>query len=153
MEEKEKNGNTKIDLWLKGKRKSSQSNGGTQRGEAEIRQWQESEEPQASRCDRSKRSSQIWGEDSQKEKVVALLAFIYAGVPMRIGMKTKKESKASRRKWSAGVKTTSTYPPEGLFTRSAPVIARTLAKKKSPLRDLLQACGCSPFISIGPEKN
>jgi tRNA(adenine34) deaminase len=45
-------------------------------------------------------------------------------------MKTKKESKASRRKWSARVKTTSTYPPEGLFTRSAEVIARTLATKQ-----------------------
>jgi hypothetical protein len=76
MEEKEKNGNTKIDLWLKGKRKSSQSNGGTQRGEAEIRQWQESEEPQAGRRDRSERSPQIWGEDSEEEKLVSLLALI-----------------------------------------------------------------------------
>jgi hypothetical protein len=45
-------------------------------------------------------------------------------------MKTKKESKATPRKWSASVKTTSTYPPEGLFTKSAAVIARTLATKK-----------------------
>ena len=45
-------------------------------------------------------------------------------------MKTKKESKATPRKWSARVKTTSTYPPEGLFTKSAAVIARTLATKK-----------------------
>jgi tRNA(adenine34) deaminase len=49
---------------------------------------------------------------------------------MKPAMKTKKEPKASPRKWSAGVKTTSTYPPEGLFTRSAEVIARTLATRK-----------------------
>jgi tRNA(adenine34) deaminase len=45
-------------------------------------------------------------------------------------MNTKKKSTATPRKWSAAVKTTSTYPPEGLFTKSAAVIARTLATKK-----------------------
>ena len=34
---------------------------------------------------------------------------------------------APRRKWSAKVHTESTYPPEGLFKKSAEVIARTLA--------------------------
>ena len=38
-------------------------------------------------------------------------------------------SKTSKR-WVAGVKTVSTYPPEGLFTKSAAVIARTLASPK-----------------------
>ena len=42
----------------------------------------------------------------------------------------KKEPRSGTRKWSAGVKTTSTRPPQGLFTKSAPVIARTLATKK-----------------------
>jgi len=44
----------------------------------------------------------------------------------------KKSAKkaSSRRRWSASVKTTSTYPPEGLFTRSAATIARSLASKK-----------------------
>jgi tRNA(adenine34) deaminase len=32
--------------------------------------------------------------------------------------------------WSAKVKTVSTFPPAGLFTRSAAVIARSLASKK-----------------------
>jgi len=44
-------------------------------------------------------------------------------------METKETSKATRRKWSASVKTTSTDPPKGLFTKSAAVIARTLATK------------------------
>jgi len=35
-----------------------------------------------------------------------------------------------KRRWSADVKTTSTYPPEGLFTRSAATIARSLASKE-----------------------
>ena len=34
------------------------------------------------------------------------------------------------RKWVQGVKTDSTHPPEGLFTRSAATIARTLASRK-----------------------
>ena len=42
---------------------------------------------------------------------------------------SKKEPRSAPRKWSAGVKTNSTSPPEGLFTKSAPVIARTLATK------------------------
>jgi hypothetical protein len=34
------------------------------------------------------------------------------------------------KKWVAGVKTDSTHPPAGLFTKSAATIARTLASKK-----------------------
>jgi hypothetical protein len=33
-------------------------------------------------------------------------------------------------KWVANVTTDSTHPPEGLFTKDAPTIARTLASKK-----------------------
>lgn len=36
----------------------------------------------------------------------------------------------SRKKWVKDVTTDSTHPPQGLFTRSAPVIARSLASKK-----------------------
>lgn len=43
---------------------------------------------------------------------------------------SRKEPRSEPRKWSAGVKTTSTSPPQGLFSKSAPVIARTLATKK-----------------------
>lgn len=35
-----------------------------------------------------------------------------------------------KRRWIAKVKTDSTQPPEGLFTRNAATIARTLAAKK-----------------------
>jgi Protein of unknown function (DUF3175) len=34
------------------------------------------------------------------------------------------------KRWVAKVKTDSTHPPEGLFTKSAATIARTLASKK-----------------------
>ena len=37
---------------------------------------------------------------------------------------------AKKRRWVAKVKTDSTHPPEGLFTKSAATIARTLASKK-----------------------
>lgn len=40
---------------------------------------------------------------------------------------TEKKKVAHRRKWSAKIHTESTYPPEGLFNKSAGVIARTLA--------------------------
>jgi hypothetical protein len=36
----------------------------------------------------------------------------------------------SKRKWVASVKTESTYPPKGLFTKSARTIANALASKK-----------------------
>jgi tRNA(adenine34) deaminase len=36
----------------------------------------------------------------------------------------------NRKKWSAGVTTDSTHPPEGLFEKSANAIARTLASKR-----------------------
>jgi len=48
----------------------------------------------------------------------------------------KKRSSKSRtksrkpRRWSADVNTDSTHPPEGLFNKSAGVIARSLASKK-----------------------
>lgn len=38
--------------------------------------------------------------------------------------------KKKRKKWIRDVKTVSTYPPPGLFTKSAEVIARTLASKE-----------------------
>lgn len=37
---------------------------------------------------------------------------------------------SAARKWSGQVKTASTYPPEGLFTKDPETIARTLASKK-----------------------
>ncbi|HLY41853.1 MAG TPA: DUF3175 domain-containing protein [Terracidiphilus sp.] len=47
--------------------------------------------------------------------------------------KSAKKSHANshgRRKWSAGVKTVSTYPETGLFNKDAETIARQLASKK-----------------------
>lgn len=36
----------------------------------------------------------------------------------------------SKKRWVAKVKTDSTHPPPGLFTKSAPIIAHVLASKK-----------------------
>ena len=44
------------------------------------------------------------------------------------GKGNKKTSKG--RRWVKDVKTDSTHPPEGLFTKSAATIAETLASKK-----------------------
>ena len=39
-------------------------------------------------------------------------------------------SQKSKQRWVADVKTTSTFPPEGLFNKDADTIAKTLASKK-----------------------
>ena len=44
-------------------------------------------------------------------------------------MSARKMS-ARKKRWVAKVKTDSTHPPPGLFTKSATTIARTLASKK-----------------------
>jgi tRNA(adenine34) deaminase len=46
------------------------------------------------------------------------------------GLMTEPNNKRNRRRWVARVKTDSTHPPAGLFTRSASIIARTLASRK-----------------------
>jgi uncharacterized protein DUF3175 len=54
-----------------------------------------------------------------------------------MAMKKKASASKSRgkpangkKRWVSKVKTVSTFPPEGLFTKDAPTIARTLASKK-----------------------
>src|SRR5262245_31721642 len=44
--------------------------------------------------------------------------------------KSKSHRKGADRRWSGKVKTVSTYPPEGLYTKSAETIARVMATKK-----------------------
>jgi hypothetical protein len=44
-------------------------------------------------------------------------------------MTARSHSKGNRR-WVANVKTVSTFPPKGLFTKDAATIARVLASKK-----------------------
>ncbi len=49
---------------------------------------------------------------------------------MPANTRKSKAKTTKRRRWSASVNTDSTHPPEGLFNKSAAVIARTLASKK-----------------------
>src|SRR5579871_1991157 len=44
--------------------------------------------------------------------------------------KRKSHHKGSDKKWSGKVKTVSTYPPSGLYTKDAQTIARVMATKK-----------------------
>lgn len=44
--------------------------------------------------------------------------------------KRKMKASGTRRRWVAKVKTDSTHPPEGLFTKDAATIARSLASKR-----------------------
>ena len=51
--------------------------------------------------------------------------------PKRGGHRSRRSvAPRDSRTWIAKVKTDSTHPPEGLFTKSASIIARTLASKK-----------------------
>jgi Protein of unknown function (DUF3175) len=43
---------------------------------------------------------------------------------------SEKAAGKSKRRWVARVRTDSTHPPAGLFTKDAPTIAKTLASKK-----------------------
>jgi len=45
-------------------------------------------------------------------------------------MPPTKSKRSKSKRWIAGVKTVSTYPPQGLFTKDAATIAKTLASKK-----------------------
>ena len=51
-------------------------------------------------------------------------------MPSKKKKSAKKKSSTGRRRWVASIQTESTHPPEGLFTKSAATIARTLASKK-----------------------
>src|SRR6185369_6132613 len=65
-------------------------------------------------------------EISQREAVSA------QGVVMTMSPKKglKKKASNNKRGWVSKVKTVSTYPPEGLFTKDPETIARQLASKK-----------------------
>ena len=65
-------------------------------------------------------------EISQREAVSA------QGVVMTMSPKKglKKKTSNNKRGWVSKVKTVSTYPPEGLFTKDPETIARQLASKK-----------------------
>jgi hypothetical protein len=45
-------------------------------------------------------------------------------------MPARKRKPVTKKRWSASVKTDSTHPPKGLFTKDAPTIARSLASKR-----------------------
>jgi Protein of unknown function (DUF3175) len=49
---------------------------------------------------------------------------------MPVSQPKKSASKKSGRRWVAEVNTDSTHPPQGLFTKDAATIARTLASKE-----------------------
>ncbi len=45
-------------------------------------------------------------------------------------MPSQKKPASKKRRWVAKVTTDSTHPPEGLFTKSATTVARTLASRR-----------------------
>jgi hypothetical protein len=53
-----------------------------------------------------------------------------------------KKKTPAKRKWVAKVKTASTFPPEGLFTKDAAAIAKSLLRRKYRRKDPRPVCGC-----------
>ncbi len=51
-------------------------------------------------------------------------------MPTKSTRKKSTSPRSSKKRWVKTVTTDSTHPPKDLFTRSAPVIARSLASKK-----------------------
>jgi tRNA(adenine34) deaminase len=51
-------------------------------------------------------------------------------MPRKKTTKTKKTKTRNTKKWVQGVKTVSTFPPEGLFTKDAETIAKSLSSKR-----------------------
>ena len=68
---------------------------------------------------------------------------------------SKKEShrKGSDPRWSGKVKTVSTYPPEGLYTKDAETIARMMATKKVSPKGLGSAIRMLQFYINRAGKN
>jgi hypothetical protein len=60
--------------------------------------------------------------------------------------------RGKKRRWISNVHTVSTYPPKGLFTKSAATISKTLASKRVSPKGPGSGCGCSYTSSTVPEK-
>jgi len=56
-------------------------------------------------------------------------------VTKKAAVKSTERKAATKKKWVASVKTVPTFPAEGLFTKDAATIARSLASKKVSPRD------------------
>jgi tRNA(adenine34) deaminase len=54
----------------------------------------------------------------------------FRGNQMRLQSSGVSMARPQKKRWVAEVKTDSTHPPKGLFTKDASTIARTLASKK-----------------------
>ncbi len=65
---------------------------------------------------------------------------------------------AEKKKWVQDVRTVSTFPPEGLFTKDAETIARTMASKKVSPRGVGSGIRMIQFFinragkNLGPER-
>ena len=66
---------------------------------------------------------------------------------------SKNHSGPTKKKWVKDVKTDSTNPPEDLFNKSAPVIARTLASKKVSPKGLTSGMRMLTFFINRAGKN
>ena len=72
-------------------------------------------------CNREK------GAGTGERRIRAIFA---ATNPVAPSLSRETKMSSATKKWSGKVKTVSTYPPEGLFTKDPETIARSLASKK-----------------------
>ena len=57
-------------------------------------------------------------------------------------------NKRGTKRWVAGVKTVSTFPPKGLFTNDAHTIAKSLLRRGFRPKDQAPECACLPISLI-----
>jgi hypothetical protein len=69
-----------------------------------------------------------------------------------VGEAAMTERKKNDRRWSHKVKTISTFPPAGIFTKDAQTIARSLAARKLAPRGSAPEFAWSSSSSTGPAK-
>jgi hypothetical protein len=66
---------------------------------------------------------------------------------------SKAKSRTRKNRWVQKVKTVSTFPPKGLFTKDAATIARTMASKKVSPRGLASGIGMIQYFINRGGKN
>ncbi len=69
------------------------------------------------------------------------------------GAKSKAKNRAPKKRWVQNVKTVSTFPPRGLFTKDAASIARAMASKKVSPKGIASGIGMIQYFINRGGKN
>src|SRR6185437_7012137 len=71
---------------------------------------------------------------------------------MSVAKRKRRKADRPKRRWSAGVKTVSTFPPPGLFKKKPPPSPNLSPQRESLPKARSPACACSTISSVAPGK-